>query len=280
MNFLEFFYLKENPFGETPDPRFYFAARAHEHVFQQLSWALELDKGFALVSGDAGSGKTTLSRVLYENYRDEAAFAFVLNPSLDSDGLLRAICLEFGVENVSLEGLNEALLEKASRGIRSVLLIDEAQSLSDSSLEFVRMLTNLETGNRKLLQVILFAQPELAARLEGEVLRQLSQRIALRIQLPFLDEASTAQYIRHRVEKAGVGCFVRFDGAAVKKIHRLTGGAPRLINKACELALRCAALERTRLVSAELISKMPLKSVGLSPRRNALLSLLAPWRQE
>lgn len=273
MNFQEFFYLKENPFGETPDPRFYFAARPHEETLRQLAWALEQRKGFVLVSGDAGSGKTTLSRLLYGAYRDEAQFAFVLNPSLDPSGLFTAICREFGAESDTPEGLNEILLRRASLGIRNVLVIDEAQAMQDSTLEFVRLLTNLETNNHKLLQVILFAQPELLRRLRAPEFRQLKQRIVLELSLPFLDEASTEAYIRHRVEKAGGGSFVRFEQAAVKKIYRLTGGAPRLINKACELALRCAALQGARLVTAAIVDSMPAESVGLRARRG-LLSLL------
>lgn len=277
MNFLEYFYLKENPFGETPDPRFYFAARPHEHAFRQLSWALEFNKGFILVSGDAGSGKTTLSRVFYEAYRDEASFAFILNPSLTCAELFRAICHEFGVSSPSPDLLNQTLLERAERGLRNVLVIDEAQAMSDSGLEFVRLLTNLETGNRKLLQVVLFAQPELALRLDGEQFRQLRQRIVLELSLPFLDETSTAEYVRHRIERAGGGSFVRFDAAAIKKIHRLSGGAPRIINKICELSLRVATLERTRLITATLLAKLPLESVGLRPRRS-LASLLTLGR--
>lgn len=273
MNFQEFFYLKENPFGETPDPRFYFAARPHEHALRQLAWALEQRKGFTLVTGDAGSGKTTLSRLLYGAYRDEAAFAFVLNPALDPAGLLQAVCRELGADGDSPAALNEILLKRAKLGIRNVLVIDEAQVLSDATLEFVRLLTNLETDNHKLLQVILFAQPELARRLEDDSLRQLRQRITLQLALPFLDEETTEAYIRHRIEKAGGGSFVRFDQAAVRKIHRLTGGAPRLVNKACELALRCAALGGTRLVTASLVDSMPVESVGLRARRG-LLSFL------
>ncbi len=273
MNFLEFFYLKENPFGETPDPRFYFAARPHEHAFRQLSWALEFHKGFILVSGEAGSGKTTLSRVLYESYRGEAGFAFILNPSVSCAELFNSICREFGVSDSSPDNLNQALLERASRGQRNVLVIDEAQVMSDAGLEFVRLLTNLETNNRKLLQVILFAQPELAQRLEGAQFRQLRQRIVLELALTFLDETSTADYIRHRVERAGGCSFVRFDAQAIKRIHRITRGAPRLINKVCELALRCATLERTRLIDSRLLARLPLESVGVRTRRG-IVSLL------
>lgn len=270
MNFQEFFYLKENPFGETPDPRFYFAARPHEHAFRQLAWALELHKGFTLVVGDTGSGKTMLSRLLYGAYREDAAFAFVLNPCLDAAGLLAVICRELGAPDASLDSLNEVLLARAARGLRNVLVIDEAQALPDSALEFVRLLTNLETDNRKLLQVVLFAQPELQRRLESEGLRQLKQRITLELSLPFLDEEGTEAYIRHRIEKAGGGSFVRFDRAAVKKIFRLTRGAPRLINKACELALRCAALQGARLVTASIVDSMPAESVGLVAPRGLL----------
>ncbi len=276
MNFQEFFYLKENPFGETPDPRFYFAARPHDEVLRQLAWALEERKGFILVTGEAGSGKTTLSRVLYSAYRDEAAFAFILNPHQEAACLLRAVCREFGLGESSLEALNEHLLYRATQGLRNVLVIDEAQAMSDEALEFVRLLTNLEANNRKLLQVVFFAQPEIKRRLENPRLIQLRQRIVLELAVPFLDESSTADYIRHRIERAGGGSFVRFDSEAVRRIHNITSGTPRLINKACELALRCAALQGARLVSAEIVRSMPAASVGL--RKRSLLSLLSGRR--
>jgi general secretion pathway protein A len=273
MNFLEFFYLQENPFGETPDTRFYFPARPHEDALRQISWALELNKGFTLVTGDAGSGKTMLSRLLYHSMTEEARFAFILNPTITEEELLRTICREFHVplpagKTADIEFLNQVLLERVRKGQRNILVIDEAQCLSDTSLEFVRLLTNLETDKRKLLQVVFFAQNELEQRMRQLQLRQLRQRVALHVKLPFLTAEDTAGYIRHRLEKVGGGNFVRFDPAAVRRIHRLSGGAPRMVNKICELALRFAALERVRLVDLKLLNSLPLEQVGLRPSRS------------
>jgi general secretion pathway protein A len=268
MSFREFFYLQENPFGETPDTRFYFPARPHEEALRQISWALEVNKGFTLVTGDAGSGKTMLSRLLYHSMNEEARFAFILNPTISEEELLRTICREFNVplpagKPADLECLNQVLLDRVRKGLRNILVIDEAQCLSDTSLEFVRLLTNLETDKRKLLQVIFFAQNELEERLRQLQLRQLRQRVALHVQIPFLTLEDTAGYIRHRLERVGGGNFVRFDPAAVKRIHRISGGAPRMINKICELALRFAALERARLIDTKLLANLPLEQVGL-----------------
>jgi type II secretory pathway predicted ATPase ExeA len=237
MNFLDFFYLKESPFGETPDTRFYFASRPHEEVLRHLFWAIDSHKGFTLVVGDAGSGKTMISRLLYDRLKEEADFAFVLNPRLKEGELLGVICREFGIQEVGVEALAKRLLERAEQGRRNILVVDEAQSLPDSSLEYIRLLTNLEVENRRLLQVIFFAQPEVEARLEQPHLRQLRQRIVLQVKLTFLDEASTEAYIRHRV------------------------------NKVCELGLRCAAFRQTRLVTGDLINEMPLENIGLRRRR-------------
>jgi type II secretory pathway predicted ATPase ExeA len=273
MQFREFFNLKENPFGESPDPYFYFPALPHEAALRKISWAIEENKSFTLVEGEVGNGKTMLSRAVHDIFREEANVAVIVHPHSDPVTLLSTICKDFGFSN-DLNSLNAAMLEAASAGKRNILVVDEAQSLSDSCLEFLRQLTNLETDKRKLLQIVFFAQPEFSARLCSPRLRQLQQRLQLTVTLSALSKDDTAAYIRHRLEKAGAGNFVRFEAEALEWIYRRSGGAPRLINKICELSLRFAAQQQLRHIQASWIRTLPLQQVGFQSARKSLLSAI------
>lgn len=264
MQFRDFFNLRENPFGESPDPQFYFPSVSHEAALQKLAWAIEENKSFLLVEGEVGVGKTLLSRTLRDMLGEEAHSAFVLHPFASPADLLAHICRDFGFGE-SLEELNRALLAAAAAGRRAVLIVDEAQSLSADCLELIRQLTNLETEKRKLLQIVFFAQPEFSARLAAPALRQLEQRLQLRISLAPLSEEDTAAYVRHRLEKAGGGNFVRFDAEALRFIYRQSRGAPRLVNKICELALRFAAHHQIRQITGNWLHTLPLHQVGVRP---------------
>lgn len=265
---LEFFRLKENPFGEAPDPRFYFAAAAHEQALRQLDWALENDKAFTLVLGASGSGKTLLSRLLYHTLGDSAV-AMLVNPLLGPKDILRAVCQEFGIQpgaDADLEPLYAFLLNNAEAGRRSVLMIDEAQLLSAESLEFIRLLTNLETNKRKLLQIVLFAQPEFETALAGPALAQLAQRIYLRVRVGALSAEESDCYLRHRLEIAGGGNFVRFDAAGAAYLHQLCNGSPRLLNKAAETALLFAARQGRRGLDSSWLKTLPWRELGFRGR--------------
>lgn len=153
MNFQEFFQLRESPFGETPDTRFFYPSQAHREALQKACWAVEENKAFVLITGEAGSGKTILSRVLHDCFANEAHLAMVVNPVMTPESLLQTICHDFGIESSSahtLQTLSEWLTQGAEEGKRSLLIVDEAQTLSFECLEFIRLLTNLETSNRKL----------------------------------------------------------------------------------------------------------------------------------
>lgn len=272
MAFLSYFNLRENPFGEAPDTHFYFPASAHEAALRKLCWAIEEDKSFLLVEGEVGNGKTLLGRMLIDSYGDEANTALVVHSHHTREELLHAICRDLGIEP-GLESLNDSLLEAARDGRRTLLVMDEAQGLSFENLEFLRSLTNFETEKRKLLQIVCFAQPEFASLIAAPRFRQLRQRLQLHTQLGGLAEEETAAYIRHRIERAGGGNFVRFNQAATQWIHRQAGGSPRLVNKIAELALRFAAQASQRLVDENFLKQLPLDQVGLSPVNEA------PWRE-
>jgi MSHA biogenesis protein MshM len=264
MKFLEFFNLQENPFGDSPDTRFYFPSRPHEAALRKLAWALEEGQSFLLVTGEVGAGKTLLSRMIHSVYEADGPVAALVHPANDEKELLAAITRDFGLPSGNgLPELQDFLLAAARENRRARLLLDEAHRLSDACLEFVRLLTNLETERRKLLQVVLFAQPELEARLEMPALRQLHQRIRLHVRIDQLDRADCEAYIRHRLERAGGGNFVRFEPRAVAEIQRLSRGIPRLVNKITELALRFAALEGRRYIEARWITQLPLGEVGV-----------------
>ncbi len=241
----EFYGFQASPFNITPDPRFLFLSRRHREALDHLLYGLQERKGFIQITGEVGAGKTTLCRALLEQLGPSYKTALVLNPFLTCEQLLWLILVELGLAPDSqdrmsnLQVLNEYLLEQLSESNDVVLLIDEAQDLDAELLEQVRLLSNLETDQRKLLQIVLIGQPELRDLLDRRDLRQLRQRITVRYHIGPLSMAETGAYIQHRLHIAGANSRPSFARGALRKIHRYSGGVPRLINAVCDKTLLC-----------------------------------------
>ena len=245
--YLEHYGLAEPPFSITPDPRFVFLGERHRDALAHLLFGIGQGGGggFVQLTGEVGTGKTTLSRLLLEQLPDDTRVALVLNPRQAPLELLRTVCEELGIEvapgdrdssKTLVDALNAYLLRAHADGLRVVLIVDEAQDLSVEALEQVRLLTNLETDTQKLLQVLLLGQPELRDLLARPDLRQLAQRITARFHLTPLAAGETAEYLRHRYRVAG-GTRFPFTPGAVRRIHAHAGGVPRLVNVIAERAL-------------------------------------------
>lgn len=270
--YFEFFGFKEKPFAITPNPRFIFLSKNHKEVFAHLLYGIRSHCGFIEVTGEVGTGKTTVLRTLLNQLQDDAfRLAFIFNPSLSASELLRGINREFGIpcpgetDDEMLTALNSFLLRENSAGRTVVLVIDEAQNLTPEVLEQIRLLSNLETEADKLIQIVLVGQPELAKTLSRPELRQLDQRITVRYQLRAMDFEDARAYIRHRLEVAG-GRGDIFSPRAVKKIFRFSGGVPRLINILCDRALLSAYAEDAREVSAGTVSTAMRELKRQSPK--------------
>lgn len=243
----EYFKLKEPPFNVTPDPRFIFFSRKHLDAFSSLLYGIESRKGFILITGEIGAGKTTLCRAVLDNIRGRAHTAIVLNPCLSELLLLKTITDDFGLsakarnKKECFDSLNRFVLEEFHKGFNSVLIIDEAQDLTTKALEQIRLLSNLETNREKLLQIVLVGQPELKDILNQPSLAQLRQRIGVRFHLTALDVKETEEYIRHRLTVAG-GADIEnpFTNDAINIIYEHSKGVPRVINKLCDLSLLAA----------------------------------------
>lgn len=242
----QYFGLKEAPFSIAVNPRYLFMSPRHRDALAHLLYGVGAGGGFILLTGEVGTGKTTLNRCLLEQLPDATDIAIILNPALNALELLASVCDELGIdyrgEGSSLKSLTDRLhaflLENHGRGRKTVLLIDEAQHLDFEVLEQIRLLTNLETNSEKLLQIVLIGQPELATLLQRPELRQLNQRITARYNLQPLSPDETRAYIRHRLQVAGLTADRElFPSAAVRAIHRRTRGIPRLINVLCDRAL-------------------------------------------
>ena len=258
----EFFKLRANPFSETPETKFFFKAASHVRAIDTLMTSIKSGKGFTAVTGEVGVGKTIVSRLMLNYLAKLTPTALILNPVVNQHELLRAIRGEFrlsrpadGSFQSEHDELAKFLLSTAKAGKRSVLIIDEAQRLTFEGFECVRLLSNLETESKKLLQIILVGQPELKDKLESFDLRQLNQRISSRAVIDPLGESETEFYIKHRIEIAGGANFVRFESDAVKAITKASGGVPRLINQYCEKSLEIAGQMNKRLIDAKMVKQ-------------------------
>jgi len=233
----EFYRLHEEPFNITPDPRFLYLTPQHREALNHLLYGIGERKGFICLTGEVGTGKTTLCRALLNRLGARYHTALILNPVLSNSQLLAAILEEFGVETTGqedrlghLRGLYKFLLRVSSDGDDAVLIIDEAQDMPLKGLEMIRLLSNLETARQKLLQIVLVGQPELRDKIDQPCLRQLRQRITVRYHLGQMTRQDTEQYLRHRLRVAGADGWPVFDRKAVRAIHRFARGTPRLVN--------------------------------------------------
>lgn len=282
--YAEHFGLREPPFALTPDPAYVYLGHHHREALAHLLYGTDENGGFVQLTGEVGTGKTTLVRTLLEQGLEQVDLALCLNPRLTVEELLATVCDELGVayvpENASLkalvDALNDHLLRAHAAGRRTVLVIDEAQNLSREVLEQIRLLTNLETTKHKLLRIILVGQPELRQFLARADLRQLAQRITARYHLPPLSSVETAAYIDHRLRVAG-GRENVFSRGALRAIYRLSKGIPRLINIICDRALLGAYSQNAHRVSAGIVRQAARET--LQPRSYNLQRRLTPvWR--
>ena len=272
--YTEFFGLHEKPFSITPDPRYLFMSERHGEALAHLVYGVTESGGFIQLTGEVGTGKTTLVRTLLLNRMpNNADVAVVLNPQLSVLEFLATICEELHIDvahnrgsiKAQTDALNRHLLDAHSEGRRTILIVDEAQNLSPAVLEQVRLLTNLETAKQKLLQIILIGQPELRELLARNDLRQLAQRITGRYHLEPLTRDETAQYIEHRLKVAGALGEV-FDSGAKKSVFNLSQGVPRLINVICDRALLGAYSEESRRVNKRLARRAAAEVSGEAER--------------
>ncbi|MFC1828247.1 AAA family ATPase [Thermodesulfobacteriota bacterium] len=283
----KFFGFTERPFKLVPNPAYLFLSKSHEVALAHLTYAVTHGDGFVEITGEVGTGKTTLCRAFLENLDEKTVSAYIFNPKLDSIQLLKSINDEFGIRSDAdntkdlIDTLNAFLIEKNAEGKNVILLIDEAQNLSESVLEQLRLLSNLETTRDKLLQIILVGQPELGEKLDSYDLRQLSQRITLSCQLIPLNYKEVRDYIQHRINIAARKPGIKFTQGAYRAIYRHSRGIPRLINIVCDRALLVAfGLDRQKISGKiakdavkELLSRGDIKDYRLQQWKHAFAIL-------
>lgn len=262
IRFYHYFGINGSPFSIAPDPHYLFLGEKHQEALAHLFYGIGNEGGFIVLTGEVGTGKTTICRTILQQMPDTSDVAYIVNPRLDANELLQSICDELGLfydaeertNKVMLDILTKFLLASHSRGRHTLLIIDEAQNLSIDVLEQIRLLTNLETNEKKLLQLVLIGQPELADLLASRELRQLSQRVTARYHLETLNRAETASYIGHRLKVAGFQGPL-FTSAALRSVYRCTGGVPRLINVLCERCMLGAYVSETRHIDSAVVKR-------------------------
>ena len=263
------FNLTENPFSIAPDPRYLYMSEKHREALAHLMYGLKTAGGFVLLTGEVGTGKTTVCRCLLEQLPEDLNVAFVLNPKLTAEELLATVCdelrIDYRKDNYSIkelvDNINRYLLDSHAAGRKTVLIIDEAQNLSPEVLEQIRLLTNLETNQQKLLQIVMLGQPELRDQLARPELRQLAQRITARYHLGSLNKNEISPYINHRLAVAGHHKKL-FPDNVVSKIYSMTNGIPRLINVICDRALLGTYVEGREQVSRPTLIKAAQEVFG------------------
>lgn len=241
--YCKYYGLKEHPFNITSDPLFFFLSEAHKEAVSHLLYGISQRKGILVITGEIGTGKTTLCRFLLNQLGENVKTAFIMNPPPSENQLLQSIAKDFGIRfkfksNLYiLWELNKFLLKESKKGNNVVLIIDEAQNLKPEVLEEIRLISNLETHKHKLIQIILVGQPELKERLSLHSLRQLQQRVIVRYDIKPLSKEEVKEYIRHRLEICGADGKLQFELNSIEAIFEFSQGIPRLINMICDRAL-------------------------------------------
>jgi general secretion pathway protein A len=288
----KFFGLKQEPFSIAPDPHYLFMSERHREALAHLLYGTGGGGGFVLLTGEIGAGKTTVCRCFLEQIPKRCNVAYIFNPKLTVTELLKSVCDEFHIPYAAaqvgdshsltikdyLDPLNNFLLKTHAVGLNNILIIDEAQHLSAEVLEQLRLLTNLETRERKLLQIILIGQPELRDMLARPELEQLAQRVIAQFHLGALTEVETSRYIRHRLSVAGLTNERPFDGKARKRVYELSGGVPRRINLLCDRALLGAYAAGKTAVDVAVVNKAAQEVFATSGRfKTAASHARGPW---
>jgi type II secretory pathway predicted ATPase ExeA len=259
--YLSFYGLAEKPFNTTPDPRFLYLTPGHRDALAQLVYGAQERKGFVVLTGRVGTGKTTLLHALRRRLDARTAMSFVVNSSLSFDGILDFMLGDFGIDKSTesrsrrLMALNEFLVARERSDQNTVLVLDEAQNLEPQTLEEVRLLSNFETASRKLLQIVLAGQPELKARLALPQLQQLKQRIELRCEIAPLNAEQTCDYIRTRLRVAGARDLGLFTGSAVARIAAHARGVPRLVSILCDHCLVFGYADQQRRIDRSIVEQ-------------------------
>jgi general secretion pathway protein A len=265
--YTQFFHLKQPPFSIAPDPRYLFMSERHREALAHLLYGVGSGGGFVLLTGEIGAGKTTVCRCFMEQVPAHCKIAYIFNPKLSVEDLLSSICDEFGIAQGGtsvkshVDAINGYLLASHAQSRNNVLIIDEAQNLSGDVLEQLRLLTNLETSERKLLQIILIGQPELRAMLARPELEQLAQRVIARYHLGALAQGEVGSYIAHRLAVAGSGAAL-FPARLLAQIHRISKGVPRRINLLCDRALLGAYVENRPQVTPAILRRAGAEVFG------------------
>ena len=281
---LAFFGLSEPPFNPTPDPRFLHLTPGHQEALAQLLYGVEQKKGFILLTGEVGTGKTTLLKALLDRLDDTTAVAFVTHSMLGFEGILEYMLEDLGIgkpgESSSAQrliALQHFLAERHRTGQNTVLIVDEAQDLEPRALEQIRLLSNFEASHEKILQIVLVGQPELRAKLDLPELRQLKQRIGLRCTLPALAAEQVRDYIRARLRVAGARDLSLFTTEAVARIGRYSAGIPRVVNMVCDHCLVFAYADQMRRIDPSVVEEAIKYLEGSDAPRAQGESLFRRW---
>lgn len=285
--YLSFFGLAEKPFNTTPDPKFLYLSPGHREALAQLIYGVREHRGFIVLTGEVGTGKTTLLHTLRRRLNGTTAVAFVSNSTLPFDGLLEYTLKDLAIAKAGdsraqrLFALNNFLIERQRASQNTLLILDEAQNLDAATLEEVRLLSNFETPTAKLIQIVLAGQPELRANLRLPELRQLRQRISLRCSLAPLTPDETRDYILSRLRVAGASDLGLFSDRAISRIAQYSGGVPRLVNIVCDHCLLIAYADQKRRIRRHVVEEaIEHLEEGRRPRRHARrLGLFSPFRR-